>query len=446
MIMLRKLYDKRFGLSWLVKQGQPASGRLAVLGQRSHAWLVWLITLLFTLLQFISQLTTGVMADAFTHTFDLNFLTLGVLAASFYLTYVPMQGPIGMLMDRYGPRILLSVGALIFALGSFVLAKAPGLSVAVLGRMLMGFGASGAFIGCINTGSRWFPRHFVTGLTSLLEFTGMAAVLLGDQYLPLGLAAFGWRKIMLFNAVIALVLAGLVWLVVRNASPYEVKKEKKPCHSHNIIRRMGWRRCLFAITRRTSMWINGFYCGVMFSFVSVFSALWGIPYLQHVKGISLLLASHVDNFLLFGVLLGCIVMIFIQKRIKDDLKAMRNIAMIMGGISFSVLFYASMPIWMIELSLFLLGVLSPFYLLSFKVCALLLPDSLRASSTGFTNMMTMAVAPIFQLFFAGLVMVAAHYMQYFHAEQIGMALFPVLIFTAGFLVKKIKIPKNRPVR
>jgi MFS family permease len=428
-------------------QGPEAAVRWLRLSHRAHAWVVWLVTMLFTLLQFLSQLTTGVLANSFAHSFGLNSLGLGLLVASYYFVYVPMQGPAGMMLDRYGPRVLLAGGALIFSLGSFVLATAGSLWFAVLGRLIMGLGAAFAFIGCINTASRWFPRHWVVRLTSVLELTGIAAVLIGDRYLPLGLQTFGWRHLLVVASSIAAVVSVGIWLLVRNNSPYtQEHKLPKPCHSHNVIRRMGWRKCLFSISRRRSMWINGFYCGVMFSFVSVFSALWGIPYLQHVKGLNLVMASHVDNFLLLGVLVGCLLMIILHKRIKDDLQTMYDVAMIMGVISLSVVFYPYMPLWLIEVSLFIIGVLSPVYLLNFKVCALLLPDSLRASATGFTNMMMMAVAPVFQLVFAGIVMLMAHVLHYFHAEQVAMVLFPILIFIAGALTKKIKIPKNRPLR
>ncbi len=418
-----------------------------ILGRHSHAWVVWLVTLLFTLLQFLSQLTTGVMAGAFTHTFHLNSLSLGLLVAAYYFIYVPMQGPAGMLLDRFGPRVLLSGGALIFSLGAVVMANAPFLWLAIIARMVMGFGASFAFIGCINTASRWFSRHLAIRLTSVLELAGITVVLIGDRYIPYSLDLFGWRSLMIGAAGIAAVVGVAICLVVRNESPYaNPLKLSKPSHSQNVIRRMGWRKCLFSISRRSSMWINGFYCGVMFSFVSVFSALWGIPYLQHAKGISLTAASHVDNFLLLGVLAGCFIMIFIQKLIKNDVRVMRDTALAMGTLSLSVIFYPYMSIELIQLSLFLLGVLAPVYLLNFKVCALLLPDSLQASSTGFTNMMMMAVAPIFQLVFAGVVMIIGPYMRSLHAEQMGMALFPVLIFVAAILIQRIKISKSRPSR
>lgn len=421
--------------------------RWTTLCHRSHAWFVWLVTMAFTMLQFLSQLTTGVLASSFSHSFGLNSLSLGLLVASYYFVYVPMQGPAGMMLDRYGPRVLLSGGAVLFSLGSLMLAIAPELWLAVVARLIMGLGASFAFIGCINTASRWFPRAWVVRLTSVLELSGITAVLIGDVYLPIGLQVFGWRHLLAATSCIAAVIGMLIWFLVRNQSPYaQEHRLPNPCHSHNMIGRMGWRKCLFSISRRSSMWINGFYCGVMFSFVSVFSALWGIPYLQHVKGLNLVMASHVDNFLLLGVLVGCVLMILLQKRIEDDLQIMFDVAMVMGVIGLSVIFYPYMPLWLIELSLFLLGVLSPVYLLNFKVCALLLPDSLRASATGFTNMMMMAIAPVFQLLFAGMVMMLSHLLRYFHAEQVAMAMFPILIFVAGSLIKKIKIPKNRPLR
>ena len=412
------------------------------------ACLIWSITLLFSLLQFFAQLTTGALAGPLIHTFHISELGLGFLVASYYLVYVPMQGPAGMLLDQYGPRRLLAVGALVFALGTLLFALSPSFYLAVLGRMVMGVGASFAFVGSVKTASRLFPSRTVVRLTLVLELAGIMAVLFGNSFLSGYLQHATWQHAMLFLAILAFMIAPLIWVSLRDSNlnsagtnALTARLQRSP--TQVVLRRMGWKKCLFCISRRRAMWTNGFYCGALFSFVGVFTALWGVEYLQDAKGITRAASVQINNVLLLGVVLGIAFFIAIQDRIKNDLKTMSYIAYALGVLSLSFLFYTQLPIKVIEASLFLIGCLSPAYILSFKVCSRLLPESLNASSTGFTNMMMAAVAPIMQVVFGCVVFLLAKFLGHLHAEQSAMLLFPALLIIAGYLIRGIRVPKRK---
>jgi len=129
------------------------------LSHSATAWLVWLVAASFVLFQFCIQLTSGEMVGGLMKSFSLSALGAGFLASSYYYIYVLLQTPAGMLMDRYGPRRLLSIGAAVMMLGSLLFASAHSLTFAILGRVFMGGGAAFAFVGSINLISRWFPAH-----------------------------------------------------------------------------------------------------------------------------------------------------------------------------------------------------------------------------------------------------------------------------------------------
>ncbi len=87
--------------------------------------------------------------------FDTNAQQLATLAVFQLIVYAGMQIPVGILLDRFGAKILLTVGALIMAVGQIVLAFAPVLSFAVVGRMLVGMGDSFTFISMIAMINGW---------------------------------------------------------------------------------------------------------------------------------------------------------------------------------------------------------------------------------------------------------------------------------------------------
>src|SRR3989338_9038414 len=123
------------------------------------AWTVWTVTTAFVLLQFFLQLSSGELIDGLMKSFALTAFGGGILASSYYYIYVLLQIPAGMLLDRYGPRGILSAGALVVCLGSFIFSSASSVAMALLGRVLMGGGSAFAFVGCLNIISIWFPKR-----------------------------------------------------------------------------------------------------------------------------------------------------------------------------------------------------------------------------------------------------------------------------------------------
>ena len=109
--------------------------------------------------------------------FNVNALSLGALSAFFYYAYVAMQLPVGTLMDRFGPRLLLSLMAAICGLSCVLFATTHDLFLANLSRFLMGFSAAFAFVGALKIARTWFSAKrfgFLAGLTQALGMVGAA--------------------------------------------------------------------------------------------------------------------------------------------------------------------------------------------------------------------------------------------------------------------------------
>ena len=74
-----------------------------------RAWMVWFVSLCFVLFQFFLQLSSAEMIGGLMKSFSLNASGGSLLAGSYYYVYVLLQSPAGMMIDRYGPRRVLSV-------------------------------------------------------------------------------------------------------------------------------------------------------------------------------------------------------------------------------------------------------------------------------------------------------------------------------------------------
>src|ERR1700722_3069764 len=88
------------------------------------AWIVWGTSAVFLLFQFFLQLSSADIVGGLMESFALNALGASVLASTYYYIYVTLQAPAGILVDRFGPRLLLALGAFVCAIGCLIFSTA----------------------------------------------------------------------------------------------------------------------------------------------------------------------------------------------------------------------------------------------------------------------------------------------------------------------------------
>src|SRR3989338_1805167 len=147
------------------------------------AWSVWIIAVIFVSFQFLLQLSSGEMISGLMRSFMLTAFGGAILTSSYYYIYTLLQVPAGMLIDRFGPRSVLSVGAAIVCIGSLLFAWSKVLWIALIARILMGTGASFAFVGCISLIAIWFPVKRFAMMTGIVETVGMLGTIFGTMWL-----------------------------------------------------------------------------------------------------------------------------------------------------------------------------------------------------------------------------------------------------------------------
>jgi sugar phosphate permease len=168
------------------------------------------------IISFFHRFAPAAFAGTLTREFGTSAAALGTLAALNLYVYTAMQIPAGVLIDRLGNRICVSAGTLAAAAGSVVFALAPTLTVAYLGPLLMGLGASTVFVGIMKSNTLWFsPAHYgvMAGVTMLLANIGSIAAAGPSAVL---LRWFDWRIVFLAVGVLALLLAVGVYLLVQD--------------------------------------------------------------------------------------------------------------------------------------------------------------------------------------------------------------------------------------
>ena len=122
-------------------------------------WIVCGLGALFYTYEYLLRISPSVMSSELMAAYGITAGAFGNLMAIYYYAYTPMQLPVGMLMDRYGPRRILTAACAACAVGSYLFASSGHLSVAGVGRFLVGFGSAFAFVGVLKLATIWLPKE-----------------------------------------------------------------------------------------------------------------------------------------------------------------------------------------------------------------------------------------------------------------------------------------------
>jgi MFS family permease len=178
------------------------------------------------------------MVEELMRDFAVGGAVLGNLSAVYFYAYAGLQVPVGMLVDRVGPRRLMTWAAVLAAFGSFVFAASGGVAIASLGRLMVGAGAAVSWIGTLVMVTRLFPPARFALLAGVAQAVGMAGAVFGQAPLGAAVAAVGWRPTMTALAAAGLLLAAGLWAVPFIGGRYGIERPLAAAVSSLIF--IGW--------------------------------------------------------------------------------------------------------------------------------------------------------------------------------------------------------------
>jgi len=164
----------------------------------------------YTMRSINAVIASDLAADA-----NLSAADLGVLTATFFVAVASMQLPVGIALDRYGPKRVQSVLLLIAALGAAIFATGTDLLTLIIARGLIGVGFSGGLMASLKAFVLWFPRERLAFANSSLLALGGIGALLATIPADAFAAVYGWRAIFWLLAGLTVFAA----LVIRMTVP-----------------------------------------------------------------------------------------------------------------------------------------------------------------------------------------------------------------------------------
>ncbi len=354
------------------------------------AWLICGIGALFYSYEYFLRITPSVMEPALRAHFSLSAMGFGVFSSFYYYSYVPMQLPVGVLMDRWGPRRLLTLACAVSVLGMWFFAATDFVSLAAAGRFLTGFGSAFAFVGVLKLATIWLPEDRLALVAGLATALGTIGAMLGDNLLGAMVEQVGWKMSVHLTAIFGLGLLVVMWFGIHDKKQ-GADEDGGTVDSFNSI----WKD-LKLITSNHQIWINGAYGCLVYLPTTVFAELWGIPYLSHAYDLDLPAAEFANSILFMGCMFGAPLWGYYSDRIKQRKLPMRMGAFGAAIIMTCILYAPGIHGYLLYLMMFVLGFSYSAQAIVFAVGRELSPKEAAGTAIAMTNMCVMLGAIFLQ--------------------------------------------------
>jgi len=353
---------------------------------RAAAHLAWALGAAGFFFAWFHRVTPSVMVDHLMADFAVGGTVLGTLSALYFWAYAGLQIPIGVFVDRWGPRRPFGAALLVAAIGAGLFAMAGGIELAYLGRLLIGGGAAFAWVALLKITATHFPQEKVAMLSGAGMFIGLCGGLGGQIAAGALVDTIGWRATMWGTAAAGTALALLVWTIMRD-----------PAGDTDGHARMGDLLAdLGAALVRPAVWLVSLGGAVGAAPLFIFGALWGVPYLMQVEDASRPEAATATSMMLFGWGVGAFLVGWISDRIGR-----RRLPLIIGMATAAllivvVLYVPGLPLPVIGVLLFICGACSGTVVLTYIIAGELVAGRAQGGAFGFANMLIILSGAVFQ--------------------------------------------------
>ncbi len=343
-----------------------------------RAWIIWLLSALFMCYKYAIEVSPSLMTADLMRAFSLDGTAMGNLAAAYFYSYLIMQIPAGLLIDKWGPRRVTTVAIVLCALGAFVFSRAASISIALAGRLIAGTGAAFAAVNCFKLIANWFPTNKFAFMAGLMMTVGMLGAVGGQGPLSAFVRSLDWRTAMAIISGGGLLLALLFALIVKDRAPHHRKIALVPKNPSML-------KNLKSLLRNPQSWYLSLYSGFAFAPVSAFGGLWGVPYLTQAFDVSPDLAAHASSLIFLGFAVGGPLFGWFSDRIGKRRPVMYWGTLIALICMSGAIYLTSLPFYLIAILLFLFGFSISSFLLCFTMIKEMHYASLAATSIGFMN-------------------------------------------------------------
>lgn len=392
--------------------------------------IIWSVGALFFLYEFFLRTFIGTLGHQIIPALHLTPTRFAEIGAAYYVAYGVLQVPVGIILDRFGIKLVMTLAACLCGVATFLFAHSQDFLLAFLARALMGVGSAFAFVSLLVIVATWFPRKNFAMMAGMSQFIGTMGPMLAGGPLVAAMHSFHstWRVTLSVIALFGVFLGVLIFLVVKT----------KPRSADNIIwltpSKSIWKEVKGLLTNKQAWLIAGYSVGVYVS-IELLGAVWGTEYLQ-VRGLSQGMAASMISTAWLGYAIGCPLVGAISDYMHRR-KPLLIMCALIGVLSTTLIVYLPVinPVVYFA-AFFLLGIAASGQNVGFAAIAEQVDESTKAAALGLNNGSMILAAAIVPMMVGEVVSLlsgphATHLQP--HVFVIALSIMPVLMLMAVLL-------------
>jgi MFS family permease len=346
-----------------------------------RAWIVWTTGLLAYIVAVLDRTTLGVSGLNAADRFGASPSVLSTFVVLQVIVYAAAQVPAGLLLDRYGSRVLIVAGAALMAAGQLALALTTSLPVAIGARAVVGLGDALTFISVLRLVPHWFAPRRVPLLTQLTGICGqLGQVLSAVPFLAL-LTGTTWATAYISVAAFGTLAMVLALAIVKDTP-----------HGRIVAAETMSVRATLASVK--TVWLRpgtrlGFFThmGSQFS-VTVFALMWGVPYLTVAQGQSTTVTGALLTISVVAAISAGIVIGIFTARLPHRRSWIVLSIIFSNALAWTVVLAlpGRAPLWLLVVLIVVISIGGPGSMVGFDFARTFNPSATLGTAQGMVNM------------------------------------------------------------
>lgn len=278
-------------------------------------------------LSYLFRVVNAVIAPDLIAALGIDPGELGLLTSAYFLAFVVTQVPLGVALDRWGPRRIEAALLVVAAAGALLFARASSLGELIAGRALIGIGVSACLMAPFKAYSRAFPSEQLPMIHGLQLAAGGVGALVATYPVEIALTITDWRGVFVALAVLTIAIAALIVTTVPRHDEAsttrtlrdQLRDMRAVYTSPSIIRLAPWP----AISQASFLAVQG---------------LWAGPWLRDVAGYSRSVTAFILMLVALAMITGYVTMGAIAARMER--RGVSALVVMWGGMSVFALLLA----------------------------------------------------------------------------------------------------------
>ena len=354
---------------------------------RTAAWAVWIIASVFYAYQYILRVMPNIMLHDIMEQFGISSAAFGQFSGVYYIGYSLMHLPIGIMLDRYGPKKIMTLCILFTVIGLMPLLFATHWAYPICGRFLIGLGSSAAILGVFKIIRMTFSEQRFPRMLSISVTIGLIGAIYGGGPVSYMREHFGYETVLHVFVGCGLLLAAITYWIVP-----DTKEKAKQTILSDITEVLRNGRVVFSCV----------CAGLMVGPLEGFADVWATVFLQEVYGFTGTLAASIPSMIFVGMCFGAPVLTLIADKAGSYLMTIIGAGIIMA-VSFAALLAWQLPTGVLSVNFIIVGVCCAYQILAIYKASTYVRPQVAGLTTACANMIIMIFGYAFHSVIGGIV-------------------------------------------